>query len=152
MSLWILGRLLEGWRLGLEIFKKIRKKFSRPKTKAFRRAKKIEVEGVKVPKAWLPKSKGKLKPKQGYVIVEKKKQKKWHIPHLRSLKRGLAGILVIFNFLFSQFCLMSTPTTQVMGLLFLANSFIIADYLWKTRKEPEIFRKVMKVEENQSES
>ena len=60
---------------------------------------------------------------------------KWHFPGLLRIKRVLAGILMIVNLAFSQFLLGATQgTTQIFTLMFVANAFLLADYLWKTRK------------------
>jgi len=68
---------------------------------------------------------------QRIVVVKHKKR----IPGLKFFKRALAGVLLLINFAFSQFILGSLGTVaQPMFILFLANSFILLDYLWKTRK------------------
>lgn len=87
-----------------------------------------------VPRQWVP-QKPDLKPqKQSSIIVKHKRR----VPWLRTFKRGLAVILLFINFVFSQFLLGSIGEgAQPMFLLFLANSFILLDYLWKTRRKPE---------------
>lgn len=60
---------------------------------------------------------------------------KIRIPHLLFFKRLLAGFLLLINFVFSQFLLGAIGTgAQPMFILFLLNSLILIDYLWKTRK------------------
>jgi len=60
--------------------------------------------------------------------------KKRRIPWLRNAKRILAGGLLFVNFLFSQFLLAATNQAELIFFVFLGNSFIILDYLWKTRR------------------
>jgi hypothetical protein len=66
------------------------------------------------------------------IIVEKHKIR---VPGLRWFKRCLASFLLLINFVFSQFLLGRVGEQgQPLFILFLLNSFIMADYLWKTRK------------------
>ena len=58
-----------------------------------------------------------------------------HIPGYRRFKSLLALVLLLLNLVFSQFLLGSSSAGQIMFLLFLGNSFIIADYLWKMRNK-----------------
>ena len=58
-----------------------------------------------------------------------------HIPGYRRFKSLLALFLLLLNLIFSQFLLGSSSAGQIMFLLFLGNSFILADYLWKMRKK-----------------
>lgn len=55
--------------------------------------------------------------------------KKIRIPHLKKMKRILAGILVLINGLF---CLIGIYSSPPLWIFFLANVFILMDYLWKT--------------------
>jgi len=58
---------------------------------------------------------------------------KFHVPGLLRVKRGMAGALLIFNGIMSQFVLGWGRDAQMFALIFLGNVFILADYLWKTR-------------------
>ena len=85
---------------------------------------------VKVHRSW--KKEAPAAQKKGSVqIIE---QQKMRIPGLRQFKRILAGFLLFINFVFIQFLLGSLgQSAQPMFLLFLGNSVILVDYLWKTR-------------------
>lgn len=67
--------------------------------------------------------------------------KKRHLPIIRTFKRWIAGLLIIINFIISQFVLGWGQNAQVFTLFFLANAFILIDYLWKTRRPDEPFKK-----------
>lgn len=60
-----------------------------------------------------------------------------HIPFYKKFKQLLAFTLLGFNVIFSQFLLGSRTEGQIMFVLFLGNSFILADYLWKMRKQAD---------------
>jgi hypothetical protein len=60
-----------------------------------------------------------------------------HIPLYKKFKQVLAVVLLLFNLIFSQFLLGTSSSGQIMFLVFLGNSFLIADYLWKSRRKPE---------------
>jgi len=99
----------------------------RKKKKRSRRS--SEVETVKVPKTW---KRGTASDKKEKVkIIE---QQKMRIPGLRQFKRFGAAFLLFINFVFSQFLLGTVGAgAQPMFLIFLGNSLILVDYLWKTR-------------------
>ncbi len=60
------------------------------------------------------------------------------IPGFLFFKRVLAGFLLLVNFVFSQFLLGNVGSgAQPLFIVFLLNAFIIADYLWKTRKKDQ---------------
>jgi hypothetical protein len=85
-------------------------------------------EVIRVPRSW---GKPQSQPKAMPTVIKYKKR----IPGLRWFKRILAGFLLLINFAFSQYLLGSIGTqAQPMFLLFLLNSFILIDYLWKTRR------------------
>jgi hypothetical protein len=132
--------------MGLETFNKLKRLFKKEKKKPKAKGNYAEVDGVMVPKAWLPKNRKKLE-KQGYVVLKKKETKKYHIPHFRTFKRGMAAILMFFNFFSSQFLFFGEGASPFMGAVFFFNAYVCADYLWQTRKEPELFKRVTKVEE-----
>lgn len=73
---------------------------------------------------------GELYLDKGKLIVKKNKV---HVPWLKNIKRGLAGILLVINLVFSQF-LMTQNGGWIVALMFMGNCFIAADYLWKTRR------------------
>lgn len=61
--------------------------------------------------------------------VEKEGRKVFRIPHLRKIKRIIAGILVLVNGVFFFIGLYSSPP---LWIIFAGNTFILIDYLWKT--------------------
>jgi len=87
-----------------------------------------------VPRSW-------KKPSKEYTSKESPEIKikyKARIPGLRQLKRVIAGFLLLVNIVFSQFLLGSIGAqAQPMFIFFMANAFIMVDYLWKTRKAAE---------------
>lgn len=103
--------------------------------------KKKKPETIKAPEKWFQQTKkGQIIiPKtEGVIELEVKKHKKFHVPGLRTAKRVLAGFLLIINFFISQATLMSAATSQPLFWLFFLNSFIILDYIWKTRNKPQV--------------
>lgn len=90
-------------------------------------------EPIKVPFSWRRNSRpGEGAASEKEVIVQKHKIR---VPGLRAIKRILAVFLLLINFVFSQFLLGRVGDQgQPMFILFLLNSFIMADYLWKTRR------------------
>ena len=100
-----------------------------------------EEAGEEVPRKWIrkaqledsrPNSKTELKMKKGKVLAVRKV---YHVPMLRTIKRGLAGILLFLNFVFSQFLIATQSQGILFSLLFFGNTFIFIDYLWKTRRQ-----------------
>lgn len=87
---------------------------------------------IEVPKEWLEQT---PKPSTSSKTHSRFKPSKIHIPFLRTTKRVMAGLLLIINFIISQATLTSHPDTQPLFWLFLLNSFIILDYIWKTRRK-----------------
>jgi hypothetical protein len=87
-------------------------------------------EFVTVPGSW-----GKtLKQSKPLVKIKYKRR----LPGLRIFNRGLAAILLIINFAFSQFLLGSIGSqAQPMFILFILNSYIMIYCLWKTRNKKE---------------
>lgn len=114
--------------------KKIKKRLSRHGKKQ------AESEETEVPRSWLRRreaSEGKKKPvlledrgKRGFVI---RKGRVYRISWLKSAKRLLAAFLLFVNFVISQFLLASQTEAAPAFIFFLANCFILLDYLWKTR-------------------
>jgi len=87
-------------------------------------------EPIEVPRSW-SKPQPSSSARMPITVIKYKKR----IPGLRWFKRILAGFLLLINFSFSQFLLGNIGTqAQPMFILFLLNSFIIIDYLWKTRR------------------
>jgi len=100
--------------------------FSKPKRRSRGSA---EPEMVKVPTKW--KKSQALEKKERVKVIE---QQKMRIPGIRALKRYLAAFLLFINFVFSQFLLGTVGSgAQPMFLIFMGNSVILVDYLWKTR-------------------
>jgi hypothetical protein len=93
---------------------------------------------INIPREWLQKkqpskiNKTLITVKNGKPVIEPHR-KVIHVPGLRAVKRGLASVLLLFNFIFSQY-LITSMGFQVAALLFFGNCFICIDYLWKTRK------------------
>lgn len=58
---------------------------------------------------------------------------KFHIPHFRAVKRWSAAVCVVVNFVIGELSL-TGPGSQPFAVFFLLNSFLLADYLWKTRR------------------
>ena len=99
---------------------------SKPKRRSRRSP---EPEMVKVPRKW--KKSQALEKKERVKVIEQQKKR---IPGIRSLKRYLAAFLLFINFVFSQFLLGTVGAgAQPMFLIFMGNSVILVDYLWKTR-------------------
>lgn len=95
-----------------------------------KRRRKRVAEPSKVPRSWQRGDPHTPRPGKPRIIYHNKKR----VPGLRFFKRLLAGFLLLINFSFSQFLLGSMNTqAQPMFVLFLLNSFILLDYLWKTR-------------------
>lgn len=132
-----------------QIFREVKHQLARP----FSRFKKKPEEGVEeVPSAWMeerekkarlgteqwrPKGSRRLEKRGSKFVILKPTRKLYHWPWLRQLKRSMAGILLIINFFIGEFILGTTPGALIFFFLFLANSFILIDYLWKTMKRPE---------------
>jgi hypothetical protein len=94
-------------------------------------------EQMMVPKEWLtPENIPKIQEK--YTIIDKANYRKFRIPGLRTSKRIIAGILLLLNFFISQATLTGPVATQGFAVFFLLNSFILVDYLWKTRAKTEV--------------
>jgi len=116
-----------------QIFRGLQEKLRSGFNFVFRRNKKTnKKQPAVVPESWIRKKKQPVIPQA--VIIKHKKR----IPHLLFFKRLLAGFLLLVNFVFSQVLLGSVGTgAQPMFVLFLLNSFILIDYLWKTRRAAE---------------
>ena len=99
--------------------------------------KRKEKATIQVPEKWL-----KQNPKgvtQSFVVLEPRKTpRKIHITGLRTSKRVLALALLCLNFFIAQTALVSAQASLPMGILFFLNSFILLDYLWKTRSKPKL--------------
>lgn len=97
-----------------------------------KRRKRRAAEPTEVPASWNKSSRpGEPAPRKE-MIVQKHKLR---VPGLLMFKRILAGFLLLLNFVFSQFLLGRVGDQgQAMFIIFLLNSFIMADYLWKTRR------------------
>ena len=101
--------------------------------KLFRKKKDEEIE--EVPEEWVServvKTKQKLDDKPLLkLVVEKPTKEKKKIPWLRNLKRGLAAIMVFPSFFFACASFHEIP----MFLMFTFYTFILIDYLWKTKE------------------
>ena len=111
------------------------------KASAALRKKPEEKDEIEIPIGWVkPKAPvkssgskpGEYRIKKGHVVVSSRKV--YHWPWLKNLKRALAAILLLINFVFTQFLLISSGL-QFASLLFFGNCLILIDYLWKTRGE-----------------
>lgn len=115
-----------------ESLRNFRKKVSGNKSMRSRKARKDEPTVLH--KSWDKTKQGKPGEKTQFVYGYQKKR----IPGFRQIKRLVAAGLLLINFILSQFLLGSLGQQgQPLFVLFLLNSFILADYLWKTRRKPE---------------
>lgn len=90
-----------------------------------------KVEEVTVPRAWSKPGKSDSAVMKPQIVIKYKKR----IRGLKTVKRILASILLIINFGFSQFTLGAIGTqAQPLFIIFLLNSWICIEYLWKTRR------------------
>lgn len=116
-----------------ESFGNSRKKFSGNKSRRSRKARKDEPTVLH--KSWDKTRKGKPGETAPQFVYGHSKKR---IPGFRQIKRLVAAGLLMINFILSQFLLGSLGQQgQPLFLLFLLNSFILADYIWKTRRKPE---------------
>jgi hypothetical protein len=105
------------------------------------RKKPEEKEETVVPSSWL-RGPGRSKiPERAQLTMRKGKvvataKPVYHWPWLRNIKRLLAAVLLLINFIFTQFLLVSTGGIQISALFFFGNCFILIDYLWRTRRAP----------------
>jgi hypothetical protein len=98
-----------------------------------KKRKKLAQEPDQVPISWIRKQKAAPDGKPSLVIKHKKR-----IPGLLYFKRALASVLLFLNFVMSQFLLGTLgAAAQPLFIFFLANSFILLDYLWKTRRKEQ---------------
>lgn len=99
-------------------------------------------EEDEIPQKWVKESKesprkirkGQLSIKEGKIVVSSRKLHHW--PWMRNIKRGMAAVLLLINFSFTQFLLIAVGGLQVVSIFFFLNCFILLDYLWKTRRAP----------------
>lgn len=85
-------------------------------------------EKVKVKASrWLPKRDG-----PGWIRKLPRSRHIWRIPGFRQFKRLVAFLCMVLNFVMGELSLTS-PGNAVFSVFFLATSFLLADYLWKTR-------------------
>ena len=94
-----------------------------------------------IPPTWVKEAPGGQKVSTGQkvkseLIIKKGKvvaiRKVHRVPWLRNFKRGLAAVLLLLNFVISQFLMVSQGAA--IAFLFFGNVFILVDYLWKTRR------------------
>jgi hypothetical protein len=76
---------------------------------------------------WLPKRDG-----PGWLRHLPRSRNVWRIPGFRQFKRLVAVICMVLNFIMGELSLTS-PGSFLFSVFFLATSFLLADYLWKTR-------------------
>lgn len=79
---------------------------------------------------WLPKGNGRR-----WIPHLPKARRVWRIPGFRQFKRLAAFVCMILNFIFGEFAL-TAPGNAAFSIFFLVSSFLLADYLWKTRHKP----------------
>lgn len=124
------------WRIsGSTKTRRKRTKKTKPKQKD--KAKRKEIDGVEIPKEWQT-NKPNVKSNPSPSLFEKSSSHKIRVPGLLTMKRVIAGVLLIFNFFIAQATLTSAPATQPLYILFILNAFILIDYLWKTRRKETI--------------
>jgi len=46
---------------------------------------------------------------------------------------------MVFHFIIGELALTGPAVNQPLALIFLVTAFLLADYLWKTRKKPRAF-------------
>lgn len=130
--------------LGLvaQLFREVKHQFSR----LFSRFRKKPEENVEeVPAQWMKEKpsgaralgKKRVVQKGNKFVILKPTRKPYHLPWLRQLKRLMAGLLLCVNFFIAEFILGTTPGALILVFLFLLNSFILVDYLWKTMRRKE---------------
>jgi hypothetical protein len=103
---------------------------------------KPEKEETKIPGQWAEKEESPMakgpEPMARPSSLVVKKGRKLHIRWLLSIKRLIAALLMCTNFVLAEFILgTQTPGAVIFVFMFLANSFIEADYLWKTRSKKQ---------------
>ena len=86
--------------------------YAKPSPKPVNPQKPVQIIEVRFPKVELPKIR---------------------IPYLRDVKRYMAGVLFLVNVVLALSTFM-VPQSQILIVFFLANAFILLDYLWKTRR------------------
>lgn len=90
-------------------------------------------EMVKIHRSWKKGSSAAQNKPEKVKVIE---QQKMRIPGLLMFKRIAAAFLLLINFVFSQFLLGSVGAgAQWTFFIFLGNSLVLVDYLWKTRKK-----------------
>jgi len=98
------------------------------KLKMFReRLSSVGKEKVETNPNWIPNQ-----PKSGVKTVKftiPKPKRVYHIPYLRGVKRLLAFIILVMNFVSGVYAFQS----GFMSIIFFVESFLLLDYLWKTR-------------------
>ena len=96
-------------------------------------------KGLVVPQQWWNNKKTvHTKVGKQLVTLEVKQPGKYRIRGLRTAKRVIAAVMLIFNFAISQACLLGAVATQPLFWFFILNTFIFLDYLWKTRSKPSL--------------
>jgi hypothetical protein len=81
-------------------------------------------------RVWLPKRDG-----PSWIRKLPRSRHIWRIPGFRQFKRLVAFGCMVLNFVMGELALTS-PGNVVFSIFFLATSFLLADYLWKTRRKP----------------
>lgn len=98
-----------------------------------KRRKKTQGEPTMIPASW-QKPGDQIPGEEKLIRIKHRKR----IPGLRQIKRFLAAIWLLMNFVISQFLLGSIGAqAQPVFFFFLGNSFFLLDYLWKTRSKPD---------------
>lgn len=87
----------------------------------------------------MERSVGPATPGSGWTPGQRRRKlpgRRFRIPGLRSFKRLVAFFLMVVDFIIGELALTGPAGNQPLAIFFLLNSFILADYLWKTRKQP----------------
>lgn len=101
----------------------------------FRRNKKEPTkEDPKPPGSWTKPAPTRSTGSKWTPRLPKRPTVKWRIPGFRQFKRLAAGLLMVVNFIIGELTLTGPRSTLIFAVFFLLNSFLLADYLWKTRK------------------
>ena len=129
-----MGFLNQAIRNFKQALQNLKNKFSGSRS----RKKRKEYEPTQIPQKWQKNPEKQSSKTINYKNMLFQTRQKKKIPGFLWFKRILAGFLLFVNFILSQVLLGSLGESgQPMFVLFLMNCFILADYLWKTRRQKE---------------
>jgi len=117
------------------VLKKLVPKFSLP----FKRQNQKNV--VEIPKEWVadkPTKQIVVAKSSSTVTMELKEYRKIRIPGLLLFKRIMAVTLMLIYFVMAQATIFYTGGNPMLYVLFILTSFLLLDYLYKTRRKEKI--------------